>query len=511
MYERFFGLKKAPFKLSSDLELFFEYGDRNQVVDALVYSIQRGDPIVKVIGDVGCGKTTILRKVLKLISNPKFHIIHIYFPNISTKDLLFLLCKELDIPVDEHAEKYQVIELIEQKLLQLNLEGHRVLLMIDEAQAMPVDTLEELRMLSNLETDTDKLLQIVFFGQPEFDKTLHIPQLRQLQSRVSYEIYLKPLDCHEVWHYLNYRMQRVGYAGEPVFSKHIACKIQKLTGGLPREINLLADKLLMSAFNHHDKVIKNKHLKEVTPGGKIHFNYFAVTGVLILVIGGAAYFSVDKFDLLSQEQQLAAKDEPIKSVSPTSNQQKAKKPIAEKAPVKPVKVAKETEKPPQPKEVKKSKQDENKQKSETQLVIKEKKSVAPKNTKLEIFAQVLGLTLDQAKPIFKLKQQTNRKVKQMMKYQYTIQLMVGPIDALDETYQRTQKLLPKRYKDFLIPLIDIENKRFILVLSYSDDVSKLKSIIHHLPRELNKSGPYVMTMSKYQKIYQQSEQALSKY
>ncbi|GAB6033843.1 ExeA family protein [Galenea microaerophila] len=469
MYERFFGLKKAPFKLSFDLELFFEYGDRNQVVDALVYSIQRGDPIVKVIGDVGCGKTTILRKVLKLISNSKFHIIHIYFPSLSTKDLLFLLCKELNISLNEHAEKYQVIDLIEQKLLQFNLEGHRVLLMIDEAQVMPVDTLEELRMLSNLETDTDKLLQIVLFGQPEFDKTLEIPQLRQFQSRISYEIYLKPLDCQEVWHYLNYRMQRAGYVGEPVFSKQIACKIQKLTGGLPRQINLLADKLLMSAFNHHDKVIKNKHLKEVLPSGKVHFKYLAVTVFLILVIGSTAYFSVDKFDLLAQEPQ------------------------------------------PQLKDVQEPNQLENSQKDETNSVIEEKKNIELKNTKFEIFAQALGVTIDQAKPIVKLLQQTDQKIKQMTKYQYTIQLMVGPIDALDKAYQRTQKLLPKQYKDLLIPLIDIEKKRFILLLSYNDDISKLKNIINHLPRELIKSGPFVMPISKYQKIYQQSGQVLNKY
>jgi len=375
-----------------------------------------------------------------------------------------------------------------------------------------VDTLEELRLLSNLETDTEKLLQIVMLGQPELDKTLQVPQLRQLQSRVAYEVYLKPLSCKEVWRYLNFRMQQAGYSGEPVFSKKIACRIQALTQGLPREINFLADKLLMTAFGHGDEKIKTKHFKEAgySPKGFQKVGFIAVLLIVALFVSVGLYLAgffqelekkseKEVVDSLKVVPKAGVQSEQVEPALQASNEirEKGSDSIATSEPSAEVTSDLEIAKTSQ-------------EKFESLRINAQKKHVVKENIRLLRLALALNLSPEQAQPIFEVYQATLPKVIRMFEKAYTVQLMVGPIEALPEVYKRVQKSLPSQLKQELMSIIDLKEERFILLVSYNDGFSKLKALIERLPSEVTLYAPYVMMTDKYQKIFDRTENYLQK-
>lgn len=260
MYRNFFGLSELPFKSTPNTNMFFGEASRQSTFEALLYTIHRGDGIVKVTGEVGCGKTMILRMVADHLDE-NYKIVYINSPNLSPKDILFFIADELSIPLNYDLPKFQILNLIKKRLIEYFSSAKKVVLLIDEAQSIPIDTLEELRLLSNLETNEDKLLQIVLFGQPELDKALDKPEIRQLKSRITYSINLPKFKPNEVMSYLNYRLRAVGYRGLDIFNLKIANEICKLTDGLPRGINEVADKILMAMFSQGDTKATKKHLK----------------------------------------------------------------------------------------------------------------------------------------------------------------------------------------------------------------------------------------------------------
>ncbi len=260
MYQDFFGLKSLPFKITSDLKFFYKHASREDIVNALCYSVVRGDGIIKVVGEVGAGKTTMLRLLSEKI--PKNYIkVYISSPNLSPIDFLKYICSELNVPLAERATKLDVINSLQYTLISYFKQQKKVVLLVDEAQSMMVDTLEEVRLLGNLETQTDKLIQIVLFGQPELDITLSDDRLKPLKDRLANEFYVPLFSNEEVQKYLNYRMRVAGSMYENVFDKTVSTEIQRITKGLPRAINLLGDKLLMSAFSEGDDQVSLKHLR----------------------------------------------------------------------------------------------------------------------------------------------------------------------------------------------------------------------------------------------------------
>ncbi|MBN2647746.1 MAG: AAA family ATPase [Thiotrichales bacterium] len=283
MYRPYFGLTQLPFKITPELDMFYSEGSREEILQALKYTIERGDGILKVVGEVGCGKTMLLRLLAHSL-NDHFKLIYVNSPNLSAKDILLFICNELGMEVNTSEQKYTLVHLMQQRLLEYYAQGRRVVMLIDEAQAMTLDGLEEIRLLSNLETDSDKLLQIVLFGQPELDNALEHPNIRQLKSRISYNIYIPPLSAVDVLSYLNFRMRKSGYRGIDVFSPAIAKRIHKLTNGYPRAINVLADKLLMAAFSRNDKQVKKTHFKDLeSTFSNNRVNPFALFGGLALL------------------------------------------------------------------------------------------------------------------------------------------------------------------------------------------------------------------------------------
>lgn len=263
MYEAFFGLKRPPFKITPDTSLFFGGGKRGDILSALVYAVHRGEGIIKVVGEVGSGKTMMCRMLQKEL--PKsVKIIYIANPSVSAEDILFVIAHELELPIPEQTtrqtSKHEVIHMLQDYLLQRHMENKQVVLFIEEAQGMPLDTLEEIRLLSNLETDQNKLLQIILFGQPELDENLALKSIRQLRERITHTFQLLPLSNEEIYRYINFRMREVGYTGPELISKDIAKKIQRYSGGLLRRINIVADKTLLSAFAESTHNLTTRHV-----------------------------------------------------------------------------------------------------------------------------------------------------------------------------------------------------------------------------------------------------------
>jgi type II secretory pathway predicted ATPase ExeA len=259
MYEDYFGLKRPPFKITPDTSLFYEGGKRGDILAALVYAIHRGEGIIKVVGEVGSGKTMLCR-MLQIKLPDTVEIVYIANPSVSSDDILFVIAHELSLPVTKDSSKHEVMHLLQDYLLQRHMENKQVVLFVEEAQGMPLDTLEEIRLLSNLETDQNKLLQIVLFGQPELDQNLAQQSIRQLRERITHNFDLEPLTQDEIHTYLNFRMREVGYTGPELINPTVAKKVELHSDGLLRRINIIADKILLSAFAEGTHSLSAKHV-----------------------------------------------------------------------------------------------------------------------------------------------------------------------------------------------------------------------------------------------------------
>ena len=247
MYLDFFGLDKPPFRITPDTHAFFEGADRGALLNALCYAISHGEGIVKVVGEVGSGKTMLCR-MLPLKLNEHIDWVYLAHPSLSPEHTLHAIAHEMGLSVAEHADKLSVMRLLHETLLLRHTNNRQVVVLVEEAQGMPLETLEEIRLLSNLETDDHKLLQIILFGQPELDEKLATPSIRQLRERITYSLYLSPLNLPDIQKYLNFRLRAVGYTGPDLFSYKVARAIADYSHGLVRRINIIADKTLLFAY-----------------------------------------------------------------------------------------------------------------------------------------------------------------------------------------------------------------------------------------------------------------------
>lgn len=261
MYEAHFGFDRSPFKITPDTSLFYTGGHRGDILGALIYAVHRGEGIIKVVGEVGSGKTMLCR-MLQIELPDDVEIIYIANPSVSPQDILFVIADELKFDIARDASKHELVSRLQNYLLQKHGEGRQVVLFIEEAQGMPLETLEEIRLLSNLETDRHKLLQIILFGQPELDNNLAIQSIRQLRERITHDFQLAPLNADDVHKYLDFRMREVGYSGPELVNAKLAQKIALNSEGLLRRINILADKMLLSAYADGTHDLTQKHLED---------------------------------------------------------------------------------------------------------------------------------------------------------------------------------------------------------------------------------------------------------
>ena len=260
MYHEHFGLSRPPFKITPDTSLFFEGNQRGAALDALMYAISSGEGIIKVVGEVGSGKTMLCRMLEVRLSND-VDVIYIANPSLSPDNILHVIAYELHLDVDNEMSKVDVMQRIQAHLLKKHADNRQVVLFVEEAQSMPIETLEEIRLLSNLETDHNKLLQMVLFGQPELDEKLSQPHIRQLKERITHSFYLTPFPPDDTLQYLNFRLRAVGYKGPDIFNKKTAGVVKKYSAGLTRRMNILADKSMLAAFSEGSHTVTSRHVK----------------------------------------------------------------------------------------------------------------------------------------------------------------------------------------------------------------------------------------------------------
>ncbi|HIJ84586.1 MAG TPA: AAA family ATPase, partial [Magnetococcales bacterium] len=261
MYHDNFGLNQPPFRNTPDTRVFYKGGKRGAILEALEYAILQGEGIIKVVGEVGSGKTMLCR-MLESRLGKKVETVFIANPSLTPENIFHAIAVELHIDVAEKNDKFQVLHSLQNDLIQKHAAGRRVVVLVEEAQGMPLATLEEIRLLSNLETSSSKLLQLVLFGQPELDVNLSVPSIRQLRERISYQFHLPPFTQEDVEEYLIMRMRSAGYRGPTPFQPGACRRICKLSGGLTRRINLLADKALLAAYIEKKDRVSTRHVNQ---------------------------------------------------------------------------------------------------------------------------------------------------------------------------------------------------------------------------------------------------------
>ncbi|MBI2994653.1 MAG: AAA family ATPase [Gammaproteobacteria bacterium] len=287
MYYEYFGLKQPPFRITPDTTLFFPGGNRGPILEALVYAILNGEGIVKVVGEVGSGKTMLCRMLEKELPG-HVEIVYLANPSLSPENILHAIAFELKLPVQPVTSRLQVMQDLQNYLLERHAGNRQVLVFVEEAQGMPIATLEQIRLLSNLETQQHKLLQLVLFGQPELDVRMARPEIRQLKERITYSFHLNPFAVDDIRDYLNSRLRACGFRGAEVFTPAAVRAIARHSNGLVRRINILADKSLLAAYADNMHEVSARHVRRAASDSEFasgrHYVFPTLIGALVLTL-----------------------------------------------------------------------------------------------------------------------------------------------------------------------------------------------------------------------------------
>ena len=285
MYLNHFGLDEPPFRITPHTDFFFGGANRGATLEALLYAITHDEGIIKVSGEVGSGKTMLCRVLMERLPQ-QVQTILLTNPSLSRDEIIYAIAEELDLKPQRERLSLVLLRL-QEHLVALYGDNQRVVLLIDEAHAMPQETLEQVRLLSNLESSHSKLLQIVLFGQPELDEHLGMPHMRQLKERITHSFRLEPLLRSDIEAYLDFRMRAAGYRGPNVFSAEAVRRIVKASEGLTRRVNILADKSLLAAFADNAHGITAKHVNRAVRDSEF-FRPQASKAKIALAAGGVA-------------------------------------------------------------------------------------------------------------------------------------------------------------------------------------------------------------------------------
>ena len=260
MYLKHFGLTEMPFGITPDTSFAYAGQSHQEALNTLVMALSEGEGFVKISGEVGTGKTLLCRRLLQTLGEGW---VTAYLPNpqLDAGTLFLVLAEELGVTAPARPDAYHLLREINHALLNHARNGKRVAVLIDEAQAMPLETLEALRLLSNLETEKQKLLQIVLFGQPELDEKLNRPEVRQLLQRVAFHYRLGGIRKSEIGNYVAHRLRVAGYRGEGLFSTNALHALHRASRGTPRLVNILAHKALLSVFGEGLSIARVRHVR----------------------------------------------------------------------------------------------------------------------------------------------------------------------------------------------------------------------------------------------------------
>jgi MSHA biogenesis protein MshM len=259
MYTEHFGLTELPFGLTPDTSFLFSSAQSRHALNTLLVAVKSSEGFIKITGEVGTGKTLLCRKFMTMLDDG---FVTAYIPNpfLEPRTLLLALADELGIVLEKDIDQHHLLKAINFGLLLLAGEGKRVLLCLDEAQAAPMETLEVVRLLTNLETEKRKLLQIVLFGQPELNRILELESFRQFTQRITFHYHIAPLSRADVDDYVSHRMRVAGFMGSRLFSRAAIGRLYATSGGIPRLVNIMAHKALMLSYGEGKQQVTWRHV-----------------------------------------------------------------------------------------------------------------------------------------------------------------------------------------------------------------------------------------------------------
>ncbi len=260
MYLEHFGLTEPPFGITPDTSFFFAFSSYQEALNTLLVAARTGEGFIKITGEVGTGKTLLCRKFMASLGRD-FVTAYIPNPYLEPRTLLLAVAEDLLIPLDAGIDQHHLLKTLTLGLLNFARSGRRVVLCLDEVQAMPLETLEALRLLTNLETEKRKLLQIVLFGQPELDDKLQQESVRQLRQRITFHYRLGTLRRAELEQYLAHRLAMAGHGGGPLFTRGAILQLCRASGGVPRLVNILAHKALLLAYGEGGAQAGARHVR----------------------------------------------------------------------------------------------------------------------------------------------------------------------------------------------------------------------------------------------------------
>lgn len=306
MYLEHFGLKESPFRLTPDTGFFCNYASHQEALNVLLIALSGGEGFIKITGEVGTGKTILCRKLLNTLDE-QYETVYVPNPFLYPTGLLMAIAEELGLSVDRYDGMYLLFKRITQRLIELKRNGKSVVLCIDEAQSMPDSSLECVRLLTNLETEKQKLLQVVLFGQPELDHRLTRYASRQLKQRITFSYHLHPLNRHCVDAFINHRLRTAGYTGRRLFLSSAVKQLYTATGGIPRLVNVIGHKALMAAYGQGKGYVTRRHVKMAVhdtesvqpflPRPRFRLAYGSFVAIIALSFVAGTYYLVSQIDV----------------------------------------------------------------------------------------------------------------------------------------------------------------------------------------------------------------------
>lgn len=311
MYLKHFGLREQPFGLTPDTSYFFACSSYQEALNTLLVAARNGEGFIKITGEVGNGKTMLCRKFLATLNQdqttttpigtldqaataeaaPRFITAYIPNPYLEPRSLLLALAEEFRVVLEKDVDQHLMLKGLTHALLDCARNGQRALVCLDEAQAMPLESIEVLRLLTNLETEKCKLLQVVLFGQPELDEHLRQNSIRQLRQRISFQYDLTGLRRDELERYLRHRLAVAGFAGETMFTNGAVGKLHRISGGTPRLVNIVAHKSMMLAYSEGRQQVSARHVRDAaadTPDARRDWMPWAMALTTVAILASLA-------------------------------------------------------------------------------------------------------------------------------------------------------------------------------------------------------------------------------